>query len=85
MKVLEDIGKNSKNGYWAPACAIHTFVGGVHFYSADFRIPAGSQFSIDHSLLSWVMEEKTSHYHSDQLPWPYNKPCSGTTVTDLII
>lgn len=66
-----------KNGYWAPSCAIHTFIAGVHFYSSDFRIPENSNNSIDSTMLAWVMEEKGNHHHIDQTPWPTNKPCSG--------
>lgn len=74
------MGNSAKNGFWAPSCAIHTFITGVHFYSADFRVPLNSNYSIDESLLDWIMGKNVSHHHIDQLPWPYNKPCSGTTL-----
>lgn len=36
-----------------------------------------SNNSIDSSMLGWIMEDKNTHEHIDQVPWPLNKPCSG--------
>lgn len=71
-----------KNGYWAPSCAVHTFITGVHFYSADFRVPQNSNNSIDSTMLGWITDDKSSHEHIDQVPWPLNKPCSGTSAIE---
>lgn len=70
---------NSKNGYWAPACAFHTSITGSAFYGANYRIPERSNNSEVTTLLNWIIENPGSHEHIDSQPWPSNHPCSGAT------
>lgn len=35
-------------------------------------------------MLGWITDDKDAHEHIDQVPWPLNKPCSGTPAMELI-
>eukprot|EP00919_Chromeraceae_sp_WS-2016_P035506 GHVR01084243.1.p1 GENE.GHVR01084243.1~~GHVR01084243.1.p1 ORF type:complete len:103 (-),score=0.78 GHVR01084243.1:1863-2171(-) len=52
--ILFGIASRSGNGFWAPACVNHVYSGGTPFYSTNFRIPAGSIYSVNYSLMKWI-------------------------------
>lgn len=55
------VSHNSKNGYWAPACAFHTSITSAAFYGANYRIPEHSTNSEVTTLLNWIVEKPGSH------------------------
>lgn len=76
---MNEIGSKSGNGIWGLGCATHGFVHDSRFYSANYRIPMNSANSIDATLVEWINNLEGNNDHLDELPWPYNKPCSGVT------
>lgn len=85
-KVLKEATEYSDiNGCWAPACSNHVYSYGTGFYSSSFRVPAGSSFSLEYCLDTWMWQTSGSTKKCDVKycqwmdndPWPNNKPCSG--------
>ena len=76
-EVLKSIADNFKNGLWAPACSNHVYSTGAAFASANFRVPASSEFSAIYSLEQWYAGVGDHPAHLDTVAWPDNKPCSG--------
>ena len=68
-KVLLQMAINPKNGFWAPVCVDHVYSMGGAYYSQNFRIPAGSDNSVDQTLVNW-MANQGPHTHLDTGKWP---------------
>ena len=75
--VLKSIGKNKQSGYWAPACSNHVYSSGGAYENINFKVPAGSIYTLSHCVNEWIVQKAVSYAHMDEGNWPSNKPCSG--------
>jgi hypothetical protein len=75
---MKSIAGRQGNGAWGVACSTHGFVHDARFYSQVYTIPMNSPNTIEVSLVNWINNTPDSHVHIDLMPWPSNKPCSGT-------
>ena len=81
-KVLREIAKNPKNGFWAPSCANHCYSYTGSFYDENYRIPAKSLNSLSKSIGDWINNVPGNHSFEDSVNWPGNSPCSGVAAKE---
>mmetsp|Transcript_84949 Transcript_84949/g.177534 ORF Transcript_84949/g.177534 Transcript_84949/m.177534 type:complete len:523 (-) Transcript_84949:80-1648(-) len=73
------ISKNN-SGVWAPSCIAHTMSWDT-WTNAAWSVPADSKNTMAAVVGRWLAgEDDGSHFnYQDPVPYPDNKPCSGTT------
>jgi hypothetical protein len=61
------------------SCAAHGYLHVNATISERLRVPAGSDYSIEYSIVTWILGFKNNK-HIDNVSWPDNKACAGATV-----
>ncbi len=64
------------NGYWANGCVYHGYTFFGSYNSAKYRIPSGSEYSIDFGIQQWMTSQNNTYYE-DLEEWPANTKCSN--------
>ena len=77
--VLTQIAAINGNGVWGIACAGHSYLYYNAMNSPNFRVPGGSDNTIEFSVAAWIIGFK-QNTHIDTVSWPNNKECAGETV-----
>ncbi|CAD8159567.1 unnamed protein product [Paramecium pentaurelia] len=66
-----------KTGAFGVSCLEHCFTQKSIFYTPNWAIPNGSQWTIANSLGQWVQNLELNNMHVDNVYWPENNGCSN--------
>jgi len=82
--IITKIAAINGNGAWAVACAEHGYLHYNAMNSPRFRVPGGSDYTIEFSVAAWIVGYKQNS-HIDTVNWPDNKDCAGATASSLTV